>query len=145
MRRMAMRGRTAVVAAVCVLASGCTAHQSSPASQAISRSSAGPQAGPGFSPSAACAAKVPGAQHVILVTVGQVRRQGLGIVGPAPAVASFAANDAASDKAAYCYRWLPTEHLDQWWGVSASGAAVLIGAFGGETHDVGTFEGGAFD
>ncbi|MGZ4532839.1 MAG: hypothetical protein ACXVXP_10865 [Mycobacteriaceae bacterium] len=98
-----------------------------------------------FSPSVACASKVPEAQHVVQVTVGEVRQQGLAIVGPSPAVRGFAASDAPSALAAYCYRWLPKRQLDEWWGVSASGTVLRIGAFGGETRDLGTFDGGAFD
>lgn len=145
MRQVRVWRGSGVALAMLALVVGCTGHQSSSTSQATPRHSAAQQAVHAFSPSAACARKVPGAQHVVQVTVGQVRRQGLGIIGPSPAVKSFAAGEAPSALAAYCYRWLPTRHLDEWWGVSASGPAVRIGAFGGETHDLGTFNGEAFD
>lgn len=94
---------------------------------------------------ATCAREVPGAQHVVVTTAGHVREQGLGLVGPRPVVRSFAAGEPSVSAAAYCYRWLPRLGRDEWWGVSRSGAAVLIGAFGGETRDLGTFDGAAFD
>lgn len=54
-------------------------------------------------------------------------------------------SDAPSAPAAYCYRWLPERQSDEWWGVSASGAVVRIGGFGGVKDDMGTFDGAAFD
>ena len=94
---------------------------------------------------ALCGRVVPGSQHSVPTTVGKVRRSGLGVVGPSPRVANFAQGEADASRAAFCYRWLPDRHSDEWWGASYSGVAVHIGGFGGVKRDLGVFDGRAFD
>lgn len=60
-----------------------------------------------------------------------------------PAAKNFAPHEPPTAPAASCYRWLPHQALDEWWGVSASGMAVRIGGFGGVRHDLGVFDGAA--
>lgn len=148
MRHMSMRSRAAVACSLLVLVVSCSSHKPAPPASG-SRKSSSPPASASASATAfralqTCTHSVPGAQHAVAVTVGQVRKQGIGLGGPRPPVRNFSPSDSPSAPAAYCYRWVPARHLDEWWGVSASGTAVKIAALSGVTRDVGTFDGAGF-
>lgn len=145
MRRMSMRRRAVGTCTLLALVTGCSGHVASPTPRAAPRPAKASTVSPAFDPKAVCAQRVPGARHAVETTVGQVRRQGLGLVGPTGAVRTFAASELASNPAAFCYRWLPARHLDEWWAASDSGATLRVGAFGGEQHDLGVFDGASFD
>ena len=144
MRLMSMRGGAAVAGTVMVLLTGCSGQTARPTPLSFTHAK-GPSARPFFPVQALCAKRVPGAQHAVATTVGQVRRSGLGIVGPSVRVRRFATNEPAANPAGFCYRWLPVRQADEWWGVSYSGATVHIGGFGGVKRDMGAFDGSAFD
>lgn len=129
--------------ALVLVTCGCTSERMTPKSVAPAQSSAS-TAPLAFSPQRACAERVPGAQHSLLTTVAKVRRSGMGLI-VTPAARTFAPGAWPDDPAAYCYRWLPDQALDEWWGVSGSGASVRLGGFGGVHRDLGVFDGAATD
>ena len=116
-----------------------------PAGSSAALSSTRTVATPSPNVQALCGRLVPDSQHAVPTTVGQVRRSSLGLVGPPPRVANFAQGEGDEGRAAFCYRWLPDRHLDEWWGASYSGASVRIGGFGDVKQDLGVFDGRAFD
>ena len=118
---------------------GCTSSRddTSPANHA---GSARPTSTQTVSATATCQAHVPGAQHAAPTTVDHVRHSAMGLIIPI-AAKNFAPGESGSSQALYCYRWIASRGVDEWWAVSSSGSTVRIGGLGGVTHDLGIFDG----